>query len=229
MTSNDKKGFFDDWPAWAKLTLTLAALVCIGGVWVGLPVLSAVSLIDSSVPQNADLNYMPMISVLIAMTTATITGIFLFMSLRIDRGTRNTAEKTAKKTAKKVTKKAINKAVREAKRKHDDVVEDSKRAVREARQKVDDVVENSETVVREAVSSKITEEALRKHVENVLMVTANWEIVREYTSKRAGELDLKSIERLMGVMEDAVKFLSQHRKEKRKAESVGFWAGLFNK
>ena len=211
MTSNDKKGFFDDWPAWAKLTLTLAALVCIGGVWVGLPVLSAVSLIDSSVPQNADLNYMPMISVLIAMTTATITGIFLFMSLRIDRGTRNTAEKTAKKTAKKVTKKAINEAVREA------------------RQKVDDVVENSEAVVREAVSSKITEEALRKHVENVLMVTANWEIVKEYTSKRAGELDLKSIERLIGVMEDAVKFLSQHRKEKRKAESVGFWAGLFNK
>lgn len=248
MTSNGEKGFFEDWPTWAKPTLALAALVFIGGIWVGLPVLSALKLVDANAQSSGVANYGPMMTVFIGMTTATITGIFLFMTLRIDRGTRLKAESTAEKTVKEMHKKIAMKlneiteesaATLELTKEHGektrDIANDARTEIDRALQQAADEFrtrfseETRPAVVREAVSSKITEEMMRRHVEAVLMVTANGAIVKEYASKRAAELNLKSIEQLLGVMKETVKILSQHSKEKRKAEKVGFWARLFNK
>lgn len=92
----DEKGFFDDWPKWSKPLFALSAMILLGGVWIGIPLLSALKLVEPNLPSEGQVNYQPMMAVLIAMTTATIAGIFVFMTFRIDRGTRLKAERVAK-------------------------------------------------------------------------------------------------------------------------------------
>ena len=47
----------------------------------------------------------PMIAVLVGLTMMTVSGIFIFMTFRIDRGTKLEAREEAQKTAKKNAKK----------------------------------------------------------------------------------------------------------------------------
>lgn len=86
MATKGESGFFDDWPAWAKPTMALAVTILLGGAWIGVPFFVAWRLMEQSVKLGV-VTYQPMMTVLVAMTTATIAGIFLFMTLRIDRGT----------------------------------------------------------------------------------------------------------------------------------------------
>ena len=92
----DKDGFFEDWPKWSKPVLALSAMILLGGVWIGVPLLSAWKLVENNAQATGFVDYRPMMAVLIAMTTATIAGIFLFMTFRIDRGTRLKAERVTK-------------------------------------------------------------------------------------------------------------------------------------
>ena len=37
----DEEGFFEDWPKWTKPVFALSAMILLGGVWIGIPLLSA--------------------------------------------------------------------------------------------------------------------------------------------------------------------------------------------
>ena len=93
MTAEDGRGFSDNWPDWAKPAFALAGMV----IWVGAPLVAAWSLAARTVQAGGAMDYQPILVVLVGMTTATITGIFVFMSFRIDRGTRFEAQKIAEK------------------------------------------------------------------------------------------------------------------------------------
>ena len=71
---------------------------------------------DSSTQSGGVVDYEPMMAVLIALTTATIAAIFLFMTFRIDRGTRRTAKRHAKKAAKKFLRRKTDELMREVTR-----------------------------------------------------------------------------------------------------------------
>lgn len=92
----DEEGFFEDWPKWSKPVFALSAMILLGGVWIGIPLLSAWKLGYDNAQAAVPMDYEPMMALLIAMTTVTITGIFVFMTFRIDRGTRLKAERVAK-------------------------------------------------------------------------------------------------------------------------------------
>ena len=92
----DEEGFFEDWPKWSKPVFALSTMILLGGVWIGIPLLSAWKLGYDNAQAAVPMDYEPMMALLIAMTTVTITGIFVFMTFRIDRGTRLKAERVAK-------------------------------------------------------------------------------------------------------------------------------------
>ncbi len=63
---------------------------------------AAWNLAAHTVQAGGVVDYQPILVVLVGMTTATITGVFVFMTFRIDRGTQQEAERVAKETLKKM-------------------------------------------------------------------------------------------------------------------------------
>ena len=221
MATKDGSGLFDDWPPWAKLTMSLAAMTLLGGTWVGVPLLMAWHLVG----QGRDGDYHSMMSVLIAMTTATIAGIFLFMTLRIDRGTRLRAERVAKKAVKKKEKELDSKI--------ESTVESIQSKAKETVQKFLKEIFGEETApenIRKEVEARLTEEVLQRHVEAVLMIDANAQIVGEYAKQRAGELDPETIGRLAKLMDETFKawrsFIKAKRQRHRKDSLKAFFSGF---
>ena len=90
--------------------MVVFALALLGALLVGLPVLSAVMLGGAAGTEPREI-WTPMIAVLVGLTTVTVSGIFLFMTFRIDRGTRRTAKRTAQKTAKRTARKRVGKQI----------------------------------------------------------------------------------------------------------------------
>ena len=117
MAGSEEHGFFDDWPKWSKPVLALAAMVLLGGAWIGVPLLSALKLVDNNAQAAGFVDYGPMVTVLIAMTTATMTGIFVFMTFRIDRGTRLKAERVAKEKVDEIVERKFGTFDKDAERK----------------------------------------------------------------------------------------------------------------
>ena len=329
MASKDGNGFFEDWPGWAKFWLAFAGMIFIGGLWVALPLLNAWRLMHEEA--RIEVDYEPMMAMYIALATVTITGIFLFMTLRIDRGTRLKAESVARtkvdeimaevvaegkeEMAKAVAKrkkemaKAVAKGKEEMAERREEMAEavaegrkemaegreemaeavaegrkemaerrkemaeavaDGKekmdKAVAEERKKMDEAValeqqkingltqqmqgalthfgtQSEETLesavnqlrqkyeekttpeaIREVIDLKVTEERLREHIEAILMVTANGEIVRRYAAERAERLDPKTVKQLIRLLKEVSEVLLQAIEDKR-----GFWAKLFRK
>ena len=109
MATKNESGFFEDWPDWAKPAMALAVTVLLGGAWIGIPFLVAWRLMNQSAELGV-VTYQPMMTVLVAMTTATIAGVFLFMTLRIDRGTRLKAESVAKRAAEDAMESEVERA-----------------------------------------------------------------------------------------------------------------------
>ena len=110
----DEEGFFEDWPRWSKPVLALAAMILLGGVWIGIPLISALKIGANNAQAAVPLDYEPMMAVLIAMTTITITGIFVFMTFRIDRGTRLKAERVAKDKINELVKEKLDEFERDS-------------------------------------------------------------------------------------------------------------------
>ena len=107
--SSASEGLFDGWPGWTKPVFLFAVVV----VWVGAPMATIAGAGDSSTQSGGVFDYEPMMAVLIALTTATIAAIFLFMTFRIDRGTRFTAERHAKKAAEDFLRLKTDELIRE--------------------------------------------------------------------------------------------------------------------
>jgi len=63
---------------------------------------AAWNLAAHTVQAGGVVDYQPILVVLVGMTTATITGVFVFMTFRIDRGTQQEAERVANETLEKM-------------------------------------------------------------------------------------------------------------------------------
>ena len=103
----------DWWPWWGQLLLALAAMVLAGILLIGLPLFIAnLNFTEDRNQSNLDI-WQTMITPLIGLTTMTISGIFVFMTFRIDRGARAEAIRTAQKVTEQYIERNIKKAVDE--------------------------------------------------------------------------------------------------------------------
>lgn len=186
MATKGKTGFSDGWPAWAKPTFALAGTA----MWIGVPMIAAWNLSARTVQAGGVVDYQPIMAVLLAMTTATITGIFVFMTFRIDRGTKRKAERAARKEARKTLPRIKD----------------------EIHTKMDEKITSKR--IQEEIATRITEQTLREHIEAVLMVEANGQIVADYAKERAAGLNRESITKLIQLMEDVIRSLPQEHKDK---------------
>jgi hypothetical protein len=100
--NDDRRGV---WPWWGQFMLALAAMILAAVFLIGLPYLIATN--SSAQAWEA------MVGPLLGLTTMTISGIFVFMTFRIDRGARAEARDTAEKAAVKKVNSLIEAAVRE--------------------------------------------------------------------------------------------------------------------
>lgn len=213
-----EEGFFEDWPRWSKPVLALSAMILLGGVWIGVPLLSAWKLAENNAQATGFVDYRPMMSVLIAMTTATITGIFVFMTFRIDRGTRLKAEMVAKDAAYKLVNSKFEKFDQESKSKFDRFDKDAKFKIEK---KLGELT--TQDAIDDAVRNRIPEEEFRAHVRAVLLANANGQIVAEYAKEHAEAMDTQAIEALLGLLDDATKHVAQCAKAKRKEDRRRRW------
>ena len=200
-------GFSDGWPKWAKPVFALA----VAAIWIGMPLVAAWSLSAQTVQAGGIVDYQPVLVVLVGMTTATITGTFVFMTFRIDRGTKKKAGEVAKKAAAKAAKEKLTDAIEAEKKKLDEVVEDAKKAVKDAvsAHNVDEAIETKlDTVaspdkIHQKVAERITEQELRKHVQAVLMVDANAQAIAAFAREQAKSLDQDAILRISKLLKEA--------------------------
>ena len=190
-------GFSDDWPDWAKPVFALA----VAAIWIGMPLVAAWSLSAQDVEAGKSVNYQPVMLVLVAMTTATITGIFVFMTFRIDRGTKLKAEEVAGKAAKE----KLTEDFAIEKEKLDKVVEDANKAIggvdMAIKTKLDAVA--SPDKIEQKVAERITEEKLRGHVESVLMIDANVQAITAFAREQAKNLDPDTILQISKLLKEA--------------------------
>lgn len=89
------------WPFSSKETFVGVVTVLIIVCWVGLPIWSATQFIRDGSTSTADA-WTPLLSVFVALTTLTVSAIFLFMTFRIDRGVKFEAQSTAEKAINKI-------------------------------------------------------------------------------------------------------------------------------
>ena len=203
----DEEGFFDDWPKWSKPVFALSAMILLGGVWIGIPLMSAWKLGIDSAQAGVQLDYEPMIATLVAMTTATIAGIFVFMTFRIDRGTRLKAERVAKEKVDEIVKKKFAEFDEESKKKVDG--------------KLDELT--SSDAVKSAIQNRIPEEKFRDYVQAVLFANTNGELVAQYARERAKGMDRIAVEALLGLLRETTKHVAQCAKAKRKENRKERW------
>ena len=91
------------WPWQAQFAALLFALV-VAAFLIVLPVL-VVRVLDTEYAFSSETDlWAAMIAILLGLTTMTVSGIFVFMTFRIDRGARLEAQKTAQKEATKAMK-----------------------------------------------------------------------------------------------------------------------------
>lgn len=91
-----------EWPWGAQFSLAVVAMLLAALFLIGLPyfVMSAENWRNPGTAAAPSGAWTAMIPVLIGLTTMTISGIFVFMTFRIDRGARAEARDTAEKIAK---------------------------------------------------------------------------------------------------------------------------------
>lgn len=112
VNSNQAKRAPGEWPWWAQFFLALFAMILAALFLIGLPYSVMIAVAERSVNPGAAGAWAAMIPVLIGFTTMTISGIFVFMTFRIDRGAKAEARAEAKKVAKKEVKDIIGAEVK---------------------------------------------------------------------------------------------------------------------
>ena len=200
------------WPWWAQLILAIVALVTACGLLIVIPVY--VASVRGGV-ESMDRSLMAMIAVFVGLTTMTISGMFLFMTFRIDRGAKAEAGKVAGKEARRIARKAVKAEL--------DAELGIVRTAREAREKItragDDVVKRVEEIRDHEVIPKVGAagddavkrvEEIRDH-EVIPKVGAAGEKVESETDQMIEEarrkIDAADIETLVNARLDA--FLEQ--------------------
>ena len=92
---------------WVARFILFVLILLLAAFMIGLPVWSVQRY---GATTEIDL-WGPVLATLLGLTTMTVSGIFMFMTFRIDRGTKLKAEWTAKKTAEKAVREVIDKVV----------------------------------------------------------------------------------------------------------------------
>ena len=99
----------DDRLPWVARFVLLLLVLLLAAFMIGLPVWSVQRY---GATTGIDL-WGPVVAMLLGLTTMTISGIFVFMTFRIDRGTKLKAEWTAKKIAEETVEKVVQKVMGE--------------------------------------------------------------------------------------------------------------------
>lgn len=99
----------NDKPPWVARFVLFLAILLVVGFMMWLPVWSVERYGATS---GLDL-WGPVMATLVGLTTMTISGIFVFMTFRIDRGTKLTAQWTAQKVAKDTVAELVRKVIGE--------------------------------------------------------------------------------------------------------------------
>ena len=99
-------------PPWAQVGMLLIALLLAAGLIV-LPVVGMAVLEDRyGLQPTGESVWGAMIAILLGLTTMTVSGIFVFMTFRIDRGARTEARKIAEKVVEQMQRVAIERVQR---------------------------------------------------------------------------------------------------------------------
>lgn len=242
MSTKRNEGLFQDLPRWAKMTLALSAIVIFGGVWVGVPLLSALGFIGAGSRQDGDsADYIPMMAVLVTMTTLTITGIFLFMTLRIDRGTRMEAKLEAERVARDVGRSEVEEVRDDAQKKLREMSGKLNLMLATVEEKVDAAVTRTDKsrlnygkevkgAIDELVRQAVPEDVLQRHLKEALLIETNGQVINTYVRQRVQELDAHSIESLVNALKEAAVVLSQGAEREREevAQEPGVVGRLLN-
>lgn len=209
-TTSAKIGFSDGWPNWAKPVFALA----VAAIWIGMPLVAAWSLSARTVQAGGVVDYQPVLVVLVGMTTATITGIFVFMTFRIDRGTRLKVEEVT------------GKALKDEKKKLDKATKNAEDAVKNANCKIDKEIEKklsaeiSPEKIRKKVEEHVSEEKVREHVKAMLMTDAIVQAVAASAQEQAKSLDPDTILRISEHLKETADAWAPRIEDK---ERTGWW------
>lgn len=223
MAAGVDDGVFDNWPTSAKLMLSLAA----AAAWIGVPLIVVWRLMDKTVAMGGVVSYEPMMAVLIAMTTATIAGTFVFMTFRIDRGTRLKAERVARDAAAEALEKIVDTLKKDMDERAEKMVVEARRKICDAvKQRLDDAT-TSEEICR-GIKVRVNDEELRGHVRAVLITKTNIQAINEYVSSEAKHLDAKALGKVIDRFRKVVELWSRHLEKERKRQEKerdrrGFW------
>ena len=93
----------EDWPWWAQFFLALFAMALVALFLIGLPYVMTVAF-EHSGNRGTTEAWTAMVPALLGLTTMTISGIFVFMTFRIDRGAKAEARAAAEEIAKESVK-----------------------------------------------------------------------------------------------------------------------------
>lgn len=216
MATDTRIGFFDNWPPWAKLFFSLT----VAAIWIGAPMVVAWSHGDG----DGVVDYEPIMAVLIAMTTVTITGIFVFMTFRIDRSARDEARREAHETARDAIENLKG-----------GIDEQAQQMIAAASKRVDDAVtaklgqRTTSVAIGRGIKARITDAVLQECVKNALVLDANAKVITDYAKGTARNLDVKDAERIIHLLKKIVDSWSRlvekkrKREEKEKRRRRGFW------
>ena len=149
-------GYRTNWPLPLQVAFAVFIVLFVGSVWVGLPVWSALQFIQNdSTVDTLDI-WAPLLSVLVGLMTIIVTGIFVFMTFRIDRGTQTTAERVAKEVAKEKITETI-----------DEILQETEKMIEDAKQKALDTAENTAKDTAKEEVGKFVDEAANRAVGEV--------------------------------------------------------------
>ena len=146
------------WPWWGQFLLALAALGVASWLLIYMPTMSADRVVAATGKDKVDglVVWGPMFAVLIGITAMTITGIFIFMTFRIDRGAREVARKVAREEAQREIKKSD--IIQDAEKEIALTAKNAKNTISGARASVDDEAKAAKAAIHARVDG-VTEEA----------------------------------------------------------------------
>ena len=116
------------WP-WPVQFVTLLIVLVVATILIILPVLVVRVLGDEYAFSSGTDLWTAMIAILLGLTTMTVSGVFVFMTFRIDRGARLEAQKIAKKETNKAMEDYGKKVADRLHKELEDQFSDSKRKV----------------------------------------------------------------------------------------------------
>ena len=209
------------WPWWGELLLAVSALAVIGILLIGLPVWSATQFSGGVAASDV---WIPMMAVLVGLTTITVSGIFLFMTFRIDRGTKLQAEWTAKAVAETVACDQVAQSVSAARQTLKGIQDKAQASVDAVARTRDEVLSAGEQAIADkfkdadidalaeaAVARLVTDETVEAQVSAVLQRTANVEVISASVLDTLNDMDSQRLKAIADAVTDILRERAKRR------------------